>query len=315
MASKFKLAKVLATRLKMYIYGATGTGKTVTALQFPNPAVVDAERGTEQYGKYWKFQVLPSSDPDDVDEAIDELINDPGQIKTFVIDPFTSVYDKLLIKHETRLKLKNGKDYTLQPLDYVAIKSDVKRLIQKLLSLDMNIIVTAHSAILYENTDSNFMKVIGTKADGPKGLPHMFDVVIELKKDEKNPKKFIAHVEKDRTNTLPEKFEFTYQAFVKYVGIEGLEREAVQFDQKTRLGMDNTRKTKIKLDKKDVMTAGISAKQIEQIQQLSEALTKKGKNGDEYIAEILKREYFCNSILDLKADEAELFIQQVNETG
>ena len=50
-----------------------------------------------------------------------------------------------------------------------------------MLALDMNIIVTSQSKVLYSSEE--FMKVLGTTADGPKNFAHMFDVVIELKKD------------------------------------------------------------------------------------------------------------------------------------
>ena len=69
------------------------------------------------------------------------------------------------------------------------------------------------------------MQVIGTQPDGPKNLPYMFDTVLELTKD---GEKRMAIAHKDRTNSLPHEFEFTYQAFTDALGIEGLERKRHQ---------------------------------------------------------------------------------------
>ena len=37
-------------RLKLLLWGDSGVGKTTLALQFPHPAVIDLEGGTEHYG-------------------------------------------------------------------------------------------------------------------------------------------------------------------------------------------------------------------------------------------------------------------------
>jgi len=59
----------------------------------------------------------------------------------------------------------------------------------------MNVIVTARSATLYSQEE--FMKILGTKPDGPKDLPYMFDVVLELTKTMRDGKEvFIARTEK-----------------------------------------------------------------------------------------------------------------------
>jgi len=39
--SLFQIAEPVATRLKCYLYGESGCGKTIVSLSFPNPAVVD----------------------------------------------------------------------------------------------------------------------------------------------------------------------------------------------------------------------------------------------------------------------------------
>jgi len=288
----FKKAEVQADRLKMYIYGEAGTGKTVTSLQFPKVACIDTEKGSKHYGKFFDFFRIETSDPKKVLQAVEELIEDPQGFKTIVIDPFTPLYEKIMDNHLTRLKIKNGNpNYTLQPKDYRPIKAEVKNLIDRLISLDMNVIVTARSATLYSQEE--FMKILGTKPDGPKDLPYMFDVVLELTKTIRDGKEvFIARTEKDRTNTLPATFDFTYQSFVEYVGIDGLEREPVVFDQKARMNESVGRNVEVIFGKKKIKTAGVTAEQLTNLEPLI------SKIGDEEIQNILKDDFSIESLLD-----------------
>lgn len=305
--SLFKKAEEQADRLKMYVYGEAGTGKTITSLQFPKPAVIDAEKGTKLYGKYFDFDRIETNDPKDVLRAIEELIENPNGYKTFVIDPITPVYEKIVDQHLTRLKTKTGNpSYVLQPKDWRPINAEVKNLIDRLLSLDMNVIVTAQSSTLYSQEE--FMKVLGTKPDGPKKLPHMFDVVLELKKEKQGDKDvFIARTEKDRTNTLPASFVFSYQSFVEYAGIEGLEREPVAFDQKKKLNENVGRNNEITYNKQKIKTAGITAKQLAELEKLIAIV------GQDKVENILKDDYFVDSLLDLKESEADLLLKDMLE--
>ena len=96
--SLFEKASATPKRIKMLIYGDSGTGKTVTSLQFPNPVVIDVEKGTEYYGEHFDFARLTSVDPDEIDKALDELIEDPGDYKTCVIDSISVLCDLVVDK-------------------------------------------------------------------------------------------------------------------------------------------------------------------------------------------------------------------------
>lgn len=297
--SLFEKAKDSDKRLKMYIYGKTGTGKTLTSLQFPSPAVVDAEKGTEHYGAHFDFHRVKTSDPNKVHAAIDELLVDPGPFKTFVIDPMSVIYDQILRMKEDRMKEKTGNlHYELQPLDYKTIKTEVKILMNKLLALDMNIIVTARSKPLYR--PGKFMEQIGEKPEGHKDMPYMFDVVLELYQDEAGTR--WARVEKDRTNNLPHEFEFSYDAFVEYIGADTLERAADLEKQKVNVNETNGRTTKVVLDGEELFTAGVKEKSLVQLQDLLEDF-----NEDD-LKETLKEEYEVESILDLTDKAAKSLI-------
>jgi hypothetical protein len=159
-------------RLKMYVFGESGVGKTLTSLYFPSPAVVDIEGGTHFYVDKFEMTRLLTTDIDEINRAVDELIEDPTGIKTFVLDSMTAYWDLLQDKHLKRLRVKKAKpDYTFQPMDYRLLQADLKSFINKLLALDLNIIVTAKSKNEYSAESSEFMKIIGKKPDGPKEVP------------------------------------------------------------------------------------------------------------------------------------------------
>lgn len=310
--SLFKPAEKEAKRLKMYVFGGPGTGKTVTSLKFPNPVMIDAEKGSDYYGGMFNFQRLQSSDPRIVNQAIDELLKDPQDFKTFVIDPFTMVYDKIVDAQVQKQRMKTGNPgYEIQPVDYKNIKGAVKVLVWKLLALDMNVIITARSKPLYSTNESEFMKVIGTTAEGPKEMPYLFDTVLELSLEPDGTR--LAHVHKDRTNKLPKDnldkngnptFEFTNEAFEEYFG-KGLSRKASVKKQEQNLEKTGERNLEITYKGSRVKTAGISSESLEKLEGLIE------KFDENKVKKVLQDDYSVSSVLDLKDDEAKFLIKQM----
>lgn len=154
------------------------------------------------------------------------------------------------------------------------------------------------------------MKILGTKPDGPKELPYFFDVVLELTKEKRDVNGeekvvFVARVEKDRTNTLPTTFDFTYASFVEFVGIQGLERDPVVFDQKKRLNENVGRVLEVIYNKKKIKTAGITAEQLDTLDPYIKNV------GQDEVGNLLKDDYFVESLLDLKESEAMLLISDL----
>lgn len=305
--SLFVKAKPKAKRLKMYIYGESGTGKTVTSLQFPTPAVVDTQGGTEHYGGDFEFfkvgeDVIDPADPDVVEAAIDELLEDPQGMKTFVVDSLTDVWDRMMQK---RLKYQRDKEgdlnYQLGPGDWGFLKGEIKALVQKMLTLDMNVIATAESSKEY--SDSEFMKVIGTKPDGHKKVPHFFDVILELSTDGEGT--HWAKVHKDRTNSLPKKFEFTWESFAKFLPVEGLMREPEAAKDAVAELDKPGRSHETEFNGKTIKTAGVKGSTLDELKKLTE------EKGDDTVKQILKNDFFVSSPLDLKEDEAQLLINHL----
>lgn len=297
--SRFKKAEGTDPRLKALVYGPTGCGKTVTALQFPDPVVVDAERGTVHYSEQYDFQVDNTSNINHLMRDIDDLIEDSDGVKTLVVDPLTIFMDKIVLEHLKKLRLKkNIPDYELQPTDHTTLKNTRKELMDKMLMLDLNIVCTARQKEKYRTEGKNFMVPDGWQPDLPKEVPHMFDTIIRIEIDGDGETR-IAHTEKDRTNKLPKMFEFTYDKMVEYLGIDGLSRKADTATVKDRVDKANGRSHIIDFRGKRVRTAGVTEKTLEQIL----ATAKVNGVAENQLAVMIKDSYGYSTLYDLKEDE------------
>jgi len=300
----FEKAMPVAKRLKMLIYGPTGTGKTVTSLHFPGVACIDTEKGTDFYGDMFDFQRDQTSNPDAVNKLLDNLLKDPGDIKTLVVDPIGNIYEEMQTLEMIKKRKQTGDpNYTLEASDYKTIKPNMKLIIQKIRALDMNIIVTARSKVLYSQVAGDFMKPIGIQFDGPKDIDFEFDVVLKLSKDEEG--NFLAIADKDRTNKLPrETFPFTYDSFVKYIGLDTLERKADVSKQVIQFNDHVGRSLSVSFKGKEIQTAGVTEEQLNKLHGVDTTKINKA----------LKNGYGVVSVLDLREDEANNLIEELIQT-
>lgn len=242
---EFRPAKESNRRLKLLLWGDAGSGKTTIGIQFPNPAVIDLEGGTEHYGFDFQFDVLKATEADDINAAVDGLLTQDHDYRTLVIDPITLYWDALQKKwSEIFLRRNKGSKghrlefYDMQPRDWMTIKAEHKELIRKLIQLDMNVIVTARQKTLY--ADQGFMRAVGETFDGEKSLPYLFDTILRLYRDDKG--RFMAENLKDRTNKLPSgHFEVSYQILEDHLGKDSLGRKAVPIQEATASQLDSLR--------------------------------------------------------------------------
>lgn len=299
-------------RLKIYLYGPSGVGKTIFGLHMPNPCIIDFEDGMNWYkAKFPGVEYLETPTIDDFYEVIEDKIKDPGDTKTLVIDSITKYYELVQEKHLKYLRKKtNNPKYEFQPLDWRPIKNEMKMTINKLLALDMNIVAIAQDKAKYSTEAGEFMKVIGTTADAPKEVPFMFDVVLELSFDKEGRNSAITV--KDRTNTLPirpDAFIFSHANVVKGMNVKELEREPVKLRTEAALAKltTSTRKLKIDLDGKEIYTAGISAETLTSIK----TIIKNNKLDTPFVTAKLSEDYSVSSLLDLREDEGKLFLKDI----
>ena len=228
--SPFKKAKNLKRRIKVFFWGDSGVGKSTLALHFPRPVVIDMESGTDLYGEDFNFDVLHATNADEVMESVEWLLHNQHEYCTLIIDPITVYWEALQKKWSDIFLLRNKGSkgykhdyYDIQPKDWLTIKGELKDLVRKMLTLDMNVIVTAREKTKYK--DGSFMVPIGETFDGEKSLPYMFDTVVRLYMDEQG--QYMGRCLKDRSKKLPkEDFECSYQLFEQCFGKETLSRQA-----------------------------------------------------------------------------------------
>jgi len=227
----FVKAQAKHARLKLFLWGETGSGKTRLALHFPSPTVIDQEKGTIHYAAEFDFHVKHTTDPNVTIEAVDWLRLNKHPYKTLIIDPITLYWEALqkkwseiLLRRNVESKGYKHEFYDMQVKDWMAVKGEWKEFIRKLLGLDMNVIVTAREKTKYK--DGGFMQAIGETFDGEKSLPYLFDTVMRLFKTKEG--KYMGLCIKDRTGKFPEKgeFEISYKMFEKRYGA-ALKKEAI----------------------------------------------------------------------------------------
>jgi hypothetical protein len=219
MALRAKKPEAVTKRLKLFMFGPAGVGKTTAAIQFPQSYVIDCERGTENYDKLITDSgsaVFQTTDIQEVIQEVKSLLTEKHDFRTLVIDPVSTVYNDLLDKCETQVGSDFGRHFG-------AANKTMKRLANLIMSLDMNVVITAHAKPEY---GQNLAK-IGYTFDGWKQLDYWFDLVVELGK--KGRKRF-ARVVKTRVESFPDEdvFEWSYDAIKRRYDVNVLEKEASQ---------------------------------------------------------------------------------------
>ena len=204
-------------RLKLFMYGPAGVGKTTAAIQFPNSYIIDCERGTENYDKLITASgsaVFQTVDIHDVVQEVKSLLTEKHDFRTLVIDPITPLYNDLLEKCESKVGADFGRHYG-------AANKEMKRLANLIMALDMNVVITAHAKTEY---GQNFSK-LGYTFDGWRQLDYWFDLVVELGK---KGKKRHAKVVKTRIDSFPDEdvFEWSYDAIRQRYDATMLEKAA-----------------------------------------------------------------------------------------
>lgn len=224
MPLKGKKAEAVQKRLKVLFYGHAGVGKTTAALSFPSVYMIDTERGAEnsQYLKLLEANngaLFQSSDFSEILAEVKSLLSEKHEYKTLVIDPLTVIYNNLVDQYASK-KGAPGADPTAFGRHYQEANKDIKRLLNLLLRLDMNVIVTSHA----KNEYGKDMSVLGTTFDCYKKLDYLFDLVIEIKKH--GLKRFGA-IRKTRIATFNEgeEFEFSYKTMAEKYGRDIIEKK------------------------------------------------------------------------------------------
>lgn len=226
MALRGKKPAAIQKRLKALFYSPAGGGKTTAAIQFPSPYLIDTERGAEndsyvklldQAGGAYYF----TTDFDDMMSEVKELLTAEHNYRTLVIDPLTVVYNDLLDKSAKSLATKEDPEGMAFGRHKAKADRQVKHLLNILLRLDMNVIITSHAKKVW----GPGMVDLGNTFDCYAKLDYLFDLVFELQKRGKDR---VGIVRKTRCEPFPEGdvFPFCYDEIAERYGREVLERHA-----------------------------------------------------------------------------------------
>lgn len=207
-------------RIKALFYGNSGVGKTTACISFPKVYLIDTERGSEndQYVNILRDNggvVFQTCDFDELITEVKSLLTENHAYKTLVIDPLTNLYNDLLEKSEKAVGSDFGKHYA-------CANKKMKHLMNLLIRLDMNVLVTAHA----KNEYGQNLSVLGSTFDCYKKIDYLMDLVFEI---QKRGKERVGIVKKSRIESFPdtETFPFSYEEIAKRYGREVLERDAI----------------------------------------------------------------------------------------
>lgn len=225
-------------RLKMFVYGPSGVGKTTASIQFDKAVIIDTEKGTDFYADTINRQgsvVFQTNVFDEAVKEVKELLTTKHEYRTLIIDPITQLYNSCQEKY-TRIfekYAKTEKEAEVQDFGmryWARVKSDFKSFQRLLMAIDMNLIVLSHQKDQY----GTGMVKTGVTFDSIKGEDYIYDLVFRL--ENKNGKRMAVTV-KERAEIgkakFPPEFEWSYDNFKKYYGAEIIEKEAVPVELAT----------------------------------------------------------------------------------
>lgn len=229
MALRGKTPTAKDKRLKLLIYGEAGVGKTTAGIQFPRPYLVDTERGAEndQYVKMLSDRggaVFQSNDADEVIAEVTALMTEKHEYRTLIIDPLTTLYNDLLDRAADQVGTDFGKHKAIAD-------RPIKRLLNLLVRLDMNVVITSHAKPNWVRSKDARGKDTavqeGMTFDCYGRLDYLFDLVIQLQRRGTNR---VGIVRKTRIDTITQDHDinpFSYDELAELYGRDVLERDAV----------------------------------------------------------------------------------------
>ncbi len=229
-ALRGKKPKTIKKRLKALFFGAPGVGKTTASLAFPRPYLMDTEKGAEndQYVKTLDRVGGMYFGPDEGATNLDEIINEVTALlstkhnfRTLIIDPLTVPYNDELDKSAKMLVTKEDPLGTAYSRHKGPADRKLKHLVNLILRLDMNVIITSHAKGEWKNGQPTGTDTFDCYAK----LEYIFDVVFLI---QKRGAERVGIVRKTRVEAFPEGdvFPFSYDEIANRYGREILERDA-----------------------------------------------------------------------------------------
>ena len=195
--------------LKVALFGDGGSGKTLFALSFPKPAIIDGEKGTDPYIGKRQFKLLRANRWRQLQAPIDWLRKNPGHFETLIIDPMTIFYQDEIQDIVDHVKNKRGNEI-LSTGDWGVQKRRYAAFLNTLIELPMHIILCFREKAEYEETTNRQGEETRKKTgnflmDADRQTRYLFDLSFRCYTEASSKKKegdvkFKVQVDKTRYN-------------------------------------------------------------------------------------------------------------------
>ncbi len=215
---------------KILIFGKPGVGKTWASLDFPSVYYIDTEGGAdlshytdklEKSGGVYFGLEQGSLDFDSVIEQIQALATENHPYKTVVIDSITKVFNVSVAVEAERLGDGNAFGADKKPA-----VAQMRRLINWIQRLDMNVVLIAHEADLWGKDEKGQQAIVGSKFDCWAKLEYELHLCLNISKV--GPKR-LARVTKTRLTGFPDAstLPWSYAEFADRYGKDVIEKSSV----------------------------------------------------------------------------------------
>jgi hypothetical protein len=215
--SKFTKAKSEQAYFKVGLYGATGSGKTLTSLFWAEGlaakegkriAYIDTERGTDFYAmdipertihpKAFDFDRLVTRSTSETIEAIESI--DPKEHGVVVIDSITHLWEAAKAAYNGKLMSTGG----IPVQAWGAIKKPYKKIMTLFLDGKFHAIICGREGVVMEDNEEGEAKVVGHKMKSEGETPYEPHILGRMvpSRDEKGGYIVNVFFEKDRSGIL-----------------------------------------------------------------------------------------------------------------
>lgn len=232
MSSKLKAKQpedVKPGKIKMMLYGASGSGKTWVSLTFPKPYYIDTEGGADlkhyqerlkKAGGVYMGPEQGSTNFATVLEEVKALATEKHEYKTLIIDSITKLYQVCIADEAEKLGPKDAFGASKKP----AI-ANMRRLVNWIQRLDMNCLFIAHEMTEWGNDAKGNRTEIGKVADVWDKLIYELHLTLQVRK--LGPSR-TALVMKSRLEGFPDSatFDLNYEEFGKRYNKDVIEASA-----------------------------------------------------------------------------------------
>lgn len=214
---------------KMVLYGPSGVGKTWFTLSFPNVYYIAPEDGasrahyTDRLAKGGGVYLGPEDgalDFETVIEQIKALATEKHKFKTLAIDSITKLFNNAVATEAERLGDRNAFGADKKP----AI-AYMRRLVNAISKLDMNVLLIAHEKAEWGTDDKGNRVEVGKVPDCWDKLIYELDLAFQAQK--RGPSR-VSVTRKSRLQGFPEaeSFPLDFDEFSKRYGKDIIEKEA-----------------------------------------------------------------------------------------